>query len=36
MEQLTGIDPQSGAPASGYRNWTEHPNNPMAKVAGSR
>ena len=25
-------DPQSGAPARGYRNWTQHPNNPMAKV----
>ena len=22
-------DPQSGAPARGYRNWTQHPNNPM-------
>ena len=25
-------DPQSGAPARGYRNWTEHPNNPMARL----
>ena len=33
MEQLTGIDPHTGAPATGYRNWTEHPNNPMAETA---
>ncbi len=26
------VDPQSGAPAWGYRNWTQHPNNP-ANVA---
>jgi dihydropyrimidine dehydrogenase (NAD+) subunit PreA len=25
-------DPQSGAPARGYRNWTQHPNNPMRVV----
>jgi len=30
MEQLTvGVDPHTGAPATGYRNWTQHPNNPM-------
>jgi dihydropyrimidine dehydrogenase (NAD+) subunit PreA len=28
----TGTDPHTGAPATGYRNWTEHPNNPMAKL----
>jgi dihydropyrimidine dehydrogenase (NAD+) subunit PreA len=29
MEQITvGVDPHSGAPATGYRNWTQHPNNP--------
>ena len=34
MEQLTaGVDPHTGAPATGYRNWTQHPNNPMAKRA---
>ncbi len=33
MEQLTsGVDPHTGAPATGFRNWTEHPNNPMAKA----
>jgi dihydropyrimidine dehydrogenase (NAD+) subunit PreA len=26
-------DPHGGGPATGYRNWTQHPNNPMAKVA---
>jgi dihydropyrimidine dehydrogenase (NAD+) subunit PreA len=37
MEQLTtGVDPHTGAPATGYMNWTEHPNNPMAKPAASR
>ena len=30
MTRVTAeVDPQSGAPATGYRNWTEHPNNPM-------
>ena len=30
MERLTtGVDPNTGAPATGYRNWTQHPNNPM-------
>ncbi len=30
MMQLTeGADPTTGAPATGYRNWTQHPNNPM-------
>jgi dihydropyrimidine dehydrogenase (NAD+) subunit PreA len=30
MEQLTtGVDPHTGAPATGFRNWTQHPNNPM-------
>jgi dihydropyrimidine dehydrogenase (NAD+) subunit PreA len=34
MVQLTeGVDPHTGAPATGYRNWTQHPNNPMAKIA---
>ena len=34
MEPLTaGVDPRTGAPATGYMNWTEHPNNPMAKPA---
>ncbi|HVY21361.1 MAG TPA: NAD-dependent dihydropyrimidine dehydrogenase subunit PreA, partial [Bauldia sp.] len=29
MEQITvGVDPHTGAPATGYRNWTQHPNNP--------
>jgi hypothetical protein len=33
MVQLTeGLDPHTGAPATGYRNWTEHPNNPMCVV----
>lgn len=33
MVKVTGeTDPQSGAPAWGYRNWTQHPNNP-ARVA---
>jgi dihydropyrimidine dehydrogenase (NAD+) subunit PreA len=26
-------DPHGGGPATGYRNWTQHPNNPMAKPA---
>ena len=26
-------DPHGGAPARGYRNWTQHPNNPMAKTS---
>ena len=31
MEQLNaGADPQSGAPTTGYLNWTQHQNNPMA------
>ena len=31
MEQITvGVDPHTGAPATGYRNWTQHPNNPMS------
>ena len=30
MMQLTeGADPTTGAPATGYRNWMQHPNNPM-------
>jgi hypothetical protein len=30
MEQvLADVDPHGGAPARGYRNWTQHPNNPM-------
>ena len=30
MERLTaGTDPHTGAPATGYRNWTQHPNNPL-------
>jgi dihydropyrimidine dehydrogenase (NAD+) subunit PreA len=30
MEQVTAeVDPHGGAPARGYRNWTQHPNNPM-------
>src|SRR5579872_5066695 len=34
MVQLTeGLDPHTGAPATGYLNWTEHPNNPLAKPA---
>ncbi len=34
MVQLTeGLDPHTGAPATGYMNWTEHPNNPLAKPA---
>ncbi len=33
MERITAAtDPQSAAPATGYRNWTQHPNNPMAKL----
>jgi dihydropyrimidine dehydrogenase (NAD+) subunit PreA len=29
MEQITvGVDPHGGGPATGYRNWTQHPNNP--------
>nr|HMN85918.1 4Fe-4S binding protein [Bauldia sp.] len=33
MERITAeVDPHGGAPARGYRNWTQHPNNPMAKV----
>jgi dihydropyrimidine dehydrogenase (NAD+) subunit PreA len=33
MEQLTaGVDPHTGAPATGYQNWTTHKNNPMAKL----
>src|SRR5665213_791965 len=28
MEQITAeVDPHGGAPARGYRNWTQHPNN---------
>ena len=35
MERLTsGTDPHTGAPATGYRNWTQHPNNPMHRRAG--
>jgi dihydropyrimidine dehydrogenase (NAD+) subunit PreA len=31
MVQVTAsTDPQSGGPATGYRNWTQHPNNPLA------
>ncbi|KAB2868209.1 MAG: 4Fe-4S dicluster domain-containing protein, partial [Bauldia sp.] len=31
MERVTAaVDPHGGAPATGYRNWTQHPNNPMA------
>jgi dihydropyrimidine dehydrogenase (NAD+) subunit PreA len=26
------VDPHGGAPARGYRNWTQHPNNPMSKT----
>lgn len=34
MKQITeGVDPYSGAPATGYLNWTQHKNNPMAKSA---
>jgi dihydropyrimidine dehydrogenase (NAD+) subunit PreA len=34
MVQLTeGTDPHTGAPATGYLNWTQHRNNPMAKHA---
>jgi dihydropyrimidine dehydrogenase (NAD+) subunit PreA len=30
MVQVTAeTDPHGGAPARGYRNWTQHPNNPM-------
>ncbi len=30
MERITeGVDPHTGAPATGYRNWKQHPNNPM-------
>jgi dihydropyrimidine dehydrogenase (NAD+) subunit PreA len=30
MEQvIADVDPHGGAPARGYRNWTQHPNNPM-------
>jgi dihydropyrimidine dehydrogenase (NAD+) subunit PreA len=30
LVQHTGdVDPQSGQPATGYRNWTQHPGNPM-------
>ncbi len=33
MEQITtGVDPHTGAPATGYRNWTQHPNNPTARI----
>jgi dihydropyrimidine dehydrogenase (NAD+) subunit PreA len=33
MERLTtGVDPHTGAPATGYANWTQHRNNPMAKT----
>ncbi|WP_421725524.1 NAD-dependent dihydropyrimidine dehydrogenase subunit PreA [Bauldia sp.] len=33
MERVTAAtDPQSGAPARGFRNWTEHPNNPTVFV----
>ena len=33
MERIgEGVDPHTGAPATGYRNWTQHPNNPMRVV----
>jgi dihydropyrimidine dehydrogenase (NAD+) subunit PreA len=33
MEQITAeVDPHGGAPARGYRNWTQHPNNPMRVI----
>ncbi|HEY5081238.1 MAG TPA: NAD-dependent dihydropyrimidine dehydrogenase subunit PreA [Bauldia sp.] len=33
MEQITAeVDPHGGAPARGYRNWTQHPNNSMRVV----
>ena len=33
MERVTAdTDPQSGQPATGYRNWTEHPNNPSVSA----
>jgi dihydropyrimidine dehydrogenase (NAD+) subunit PreA len=32
MVQVSGVDPRTGGPASGYRNWTEHPNNPNCAV----
>jgi hypothetical protein len=33
MEQITaGVDPHGGGPATGYRNWTQHPNNPSRVV----
>ena len=34
MEQISGVDPRTGEQISPeYANWTEHPNNPAAKVA---
>lgn len=27
------VDPRTGVVAGGYRNWTQHPNNPMARAA---
>ncbi|ODN70576.1 NAD-dependent dihydropyrimidine dehydrogenase subunit PreA [Methylobrevis pamukkalensis] len=37
MQPLTsGTDPRTGRPVGGYRNWTMHPNNPMAKTAAER
>ena len=33
MEQLTeGVDPHTGAPATGYLAWTDHPSNPACFV----
>ena len=33
MEQLTeGVDPHTGAPATGYLAWTDHPSNPACLV----
>jgi dihydropyrimidine dehydrogenase (NAD+) subunit PreA len=33
MEQITaGVDPHGGGPTTGYRNWTQHPNNPSRVV----
>ena len=33
MEQLTeGLDPHTGAPATGYLAWTDHPSNPACLV----
>jgi dihydropyrimidine dehydrogenase (NAD+) subunit PreA len=33
VQIMADADPHGGAPARGYRNWTQHPNNPMAKIA---